>query len=172
MVKAAKFMVLVGGLMGIVAFFLPMATVEGQGQTIKASAFQAVRGATFIEGKAKEVEGSAISAQDKKSAGEVGDFFTKVKSVLYGLYAPAVLLMLLGLIGVIKQKFGRGFAIFSVLLGLVSLAIWGFLFMLAGEVNKDGDTKLTLGLGSHFLLGTGILGFLGGITNTVKPDRD
>jgi uncharacterized membrane protein YkgB len=107
---------------------------------------------------------------DKKNLSDVGDFFTKVKAFVYGIYAPALLIVLLGVIGVLKKKFGRGSGVLAVLFALVTLAVWGFLFMLAGEVNKGGNTKLALGLGTHLLLGTGILALVGGITNTFKPD--
>ena len=139
MVKAAKFMVLVAGLMGLVAFFLPMVSVDQNGHSISASAFQAVQGASIGQEKLDEVAKTetAATAEAKANVSDLDDFLTKVKAFLYGVYAPALLLTLFGVIGVAKQKFGRGLGIFSLLLGLVVIALWGFFFMAAGEVNKD-----------------------------------
>ena len=176
MVKAAKFMVLVAGLMGLVAFFLPFLSVEAEGKSVSVSAFQAVRGISVVEKEVDKAAGAATAAtaEGQAALGELDEVLTKVKSFLYAMYAPALLLVLFGLIGVVKQKFGRGFAILSLLMGLIALGFWALLFMAAGEANKgegQGDAQVALGLGVHLLLGTGILGFLGGIINTVKPDR-
>ena len=42
--KASKFIVLVGGILGILAFFLPIVTVHRRGVTASVSAFQVVKG--------------------------------------------------------------------------------------------------------------------------------
>ena len=178
MVKAAKFMVLVAGLMGLVAFFLPFLSVEAEGKSVSVSAFQAVRGISVVEKEVDKAAGTttAATAEGQEALSELDEVLTKVKSFLYAMYAPALLLVLFGIIGVVKQKFGRGLAILSLLMGLIALGFWALLFMAAGEANKSeaGQTQaqVALGLGVHLLLGTGILGFLGGIINTVKPDRD
>jgi hypothetical protein len=175
MVKAAKFMVLVAGLAGLIAFFLPFLKAESQGKSASISAFQAVKGIdTALEKTDAATAGAAATPEAKSATAEIADVVNKVKAFLYAMYAPALLLFLFGLIGVLKKKFGRGFGVLSLLMGLVALGFWALLFMAAGEANKDstgGDVKVALGLGVHLLLVTGILGFLGGITNTVKPDR-
>lgn len=174
MVKAAKFMVLVAGIAGLIAFFLPFLKAESQGKSASISAFQAVKGIDTALEKTDAAAAGATTAEAKSATAEIADVVNKVKAFLYAMYAPAVLLFLFGLIGVIKKKFGRGFGVLSLLLGLVALGFWALLFMAAGEANKDNtasDVKVALGLGVHLLLVTGILGFLGGITATVKPDR-
>src|SRR5262245_16829791 len=174
MVKAAKFMVLVAGLLGLIAFFLPFLKAEGQGKSASISAFQAVKGIDTALDATDQAAASATTAEAKSATAEIADVVNKVKAFLYAMYAPALLLFLFGLVGVLKKKFGRGFGILSLLMGLVALGFWALLFMAAGEANKDStgtDVKVALGLGVHLLLATGILGFLGGITSTVKPDR-
>ena len=42
--KASKFIVLVGGILGILSFFLPLVSVTRHGETVKVSAFQVVKG--------------------------------------------------------------------------------------------------------------------------------
>jgi len=175
MVKAAKFMVLVAGLMGLIAFFLPFLSAESQGKSASISAFQAVKGIdTALDATEQAAAAGNATAETKSASSEIAEVVNKVKAFLYAMYAPALLLFLFGIIGVVKKKFGRGLAVLSLLLGLVALGFWALLFMAAGEANKDAtgsDVKVALGLGVHLLLGTGILGFLGGIINTVKPDR-
>jgi len=175
MVKAAKFMVLVAGLMGLVAFFLPLFSVDVSGKSFSVSAFQAVRGVEAVKAHLESEAGAQIrqDPQAQKSIDDLDEILTKVKSYLFIMYAPAALLVLLGIIGVVKQKFGRGFGILALLLGLVTFGFWALLFFAAGEAKKEqAEAAFGLGLGVHLLLGTGILGFLGGVTNTVKPDRD
>jgi len=172
MVKAAKFMVLVGGILGVVAFFLPMFSVEGGGKKFTVSAFQAVRGAEAIKSSMESQAGEKASndPSTKKAFDDLEDVTTKFKSVFLGMYAPAAILLLLGLVGVLKKKFGRGFGVLALLFGLVAMGLWGLIF--AGTKDqKATENAFALGLGIHLMLATGILGFLGGITNTVKPDR-
>jgi hypothetical protein len=174
MVKAAKFMVLVGGIIGVVAFFLPLFSVTGKVQgkdvTVALSAFTVVRGAQSVQASIEKQAGAQAAAADQKSFDDLEDMSAKFKAVFLGMYAPAALLILLGLIGVLKKKFGRGFGVLSVLLGLVSIALWALIF--AGTKDKvGGETGFALGLGIHLMLAAGALGFLGGIINTVKPDH-
>jgi hypothetical protein len=174
MVKAAKFMVLVGGIVGVVAFFLPMFSVEGdvggQNKKVTVSAFQAVRGAEAVKASIESQAGVQVASADQKSFDDLEDATTKFKGVFLGMYAPAALLLLLGLIGVLKKKFGRVFGVLSVLFGLVAIALWGLIFT-GTKDTETGQAAFALGLGIHLMLVSGILGFLGGIINTVKPDR-
>jgi hypothetical protein len=175
MVKAAKFMVLVAGLMGLIAFFLPLFSVDVAGKSFTVSAFQAVRGVEAVKANLEKQAGEKMQndPQAQKAVADLDDVLTKVKSYLFIMYAPAALLLLLGVIGVVKQRFGRGFGVLSLLLGLITFGFWALLFFAAGEAKKEqAEATFGLGLGVHLLLGTGILGFLGGVTNTVKPDRD
>ena len=175
MVKAAKFMVLVAGLMGLVAFFLPLFSFEFQGKPFTVSAFTAVRGGEAVMSHLSSEAGVKAdnSAEVQKVVADMDELMKKVRPFLYLMYAPAALLVLLGIIGVVKQRFGRGFGILSLLLGLVTFGFWALVFFAMGEAKKDQtDVAVGVGLGVHLLLGTGILGFLGGVTNTVKPDRD
>jgi|SoiMethySBSTD1v2_1073268.scaffolds.fasta_scaffold210293_3 hypothetical protein len=175
MVKAAKFMVLVAGLMGLVAFFLPLFSVDVSGKSFSVSAFQAVRGVEAVKAHLESEAGQKVreDPQAQKSIDDLDEILTKVKSYLFIMYAPAALLVLLGIFGVVKQRFGRGFGVLALLMGLITFGFWALLFFAAGEAKKEqADAAFGLGLGVHLLLGTGILGFLGGVTNTVKPDRN
>jgi hypothetical protein len=172
MVKVAKFMVLVGGIVGVVAFFLPMFSVEGGGKTFTVSAFQVVRGAEAIKASMEKQAGEKASSdpEAQKAFDDLEDATTKFKGVFLGMYAPAAILLLLGIIGVLKKKFGRGFGVLALLFGLVAMGLWGLIFT-GTKDSQASQHAFALGLGIHLMLAAGILGFLGGITNTVKPDH-
>ena len=46
--KASKFIVLVAGLLGILAFFLPMIDIKGDNSSVPLSAFQIVKGLNSV----------------------------------------------------------------------------------------------------------------------------
>src|SRR3954454_10383431 len=78
------------------------------------------------------------------------------------IFAPALLLAMIGGIGVKRRSFGRDAGTFAFLLGLVGLGIAG---ILKGAAEGDGGVGLTL------LLVTGVAGVLGGLVTLIKPER-
>lgn len=159
MVRIAKFLVLLGGIAGVAAFFLPFVTVASGGDSASLSAYQAVRGVDVIEDNMGKGEAPPQAQEELQSV------LDRVKGFLYGIYAPSVLMILFGLIGVIKGKFGRGFGLVSFLLGGLTLGVWG---LIAGVA---GGSATSLGLGVHLLAVAGALGVVGGLVNSVKPDH-
>jgi hypothetical protein len=165
-------MVLLGGLAGLIGFFLPLLVGEGHGTTDSLSAFQAVRLGSKLNEATEQATAGSTAAEAQSARDEMGDVVAKIKAVFYALYAPALLLFLFGLIGLLKKKFGRGLGVLSFLLGLVSIGLWALLFKAIGDAGGGHpDVKLSMGIGGHLLLAAGVLGFLGGIINTVKPDH-
>lgn len=136
--KASKFIVLAGGVLGIVSFFLPLVSVDHDGVRGTASAFDVVSKAAQFEELAN------------------------IKTFVYAIYVPAVVLALLGGLGVARQRFGRGAGVLSLLVGLAGL---GIAALLKGAAEGDG------GIGLTFLLVTGIAGSVGGILAIAKPER-
>ena len=163
--KASKFVVLVGGILGILAFFLPMVSVSRQGKTVTVSAFQVVKG---LEAVKAEVEKDEVRAQaastsyDRASYGKAKDGVDGIKGIVMAIFAPALLLALIGGAGVARKKFGRVAGTFSLLFGLVGLGIGAILKSAA-----EGDS----GIGLTLLLITGLAGIVGGIMALVKPER-
>ncbi len=171
--KFSKFIVLLAGLVGIAAFFLPLVAVKGAGSEGALSAFQIVTGA----GQAKDAVDSAIaeSAQayiDKANIAEAStvakDALNQVKGITLALFAPAVLLTILGIAGLIRKQFGRLAGTGSLLLGILGLAVWAVLNQAANDASAGESVK---GIGMHLLMGTGGLGVLGGLLALIKPDR-
>lgn len=88
-------------------------------------------------------------------------------------YAPAALLALFGLIGILRRRFGRALGTLALLAGLASIATWlglrfGIRFALAqSDLDK---TQVTLMFGAHLLLVAGAAGVIAGIGALARPD--
>lgn len=162
--KASKFVVLVGGILGILAFFLPMVSVTRQGQTATVSAFQVVKGLDAVSSELNkdEVKMKAASVGESRTLNEAKDGVDSIKGIVMAIFAPALLLALIGGAGVARKKFGRVAGTFSLLFGLVGLGIGAILKSAA-----EGDS----GIGLTLLLITGLAGMVGGIMALVKPER-
>jgi hypothetical protein len=159
--KATKFIVLVGGILGILAFFLPMVTIHRADFNGSASAFQLIKGLNAASDavNSDEVRAAAISSVDVAKANEGLD---AMKGIVAAIFVPAILLAIMGGFGVKRKKFGRVAGGFSLLFGLIGLGIATILRSAAGS---DAGIGLTL------LLLTGVAGTLGGLITLVKPDR-
>src|SRR6188768_2236504 len=123
--KASKFIVLVGGILGILAFFLPLVSVERQGHKASVSAYQVVKGLDQVQTAADDaVQQGSFDAETATSAKkDIG----AIKGIVMAVFAPALLLALIGGLGVARKKFGRVAGTFSFLLGLVGLGIGAIL---------------------------------------------
>jgi hypothetical protein len=158
--KASKFIVLVGGILGILAFFLPLVSVTRGDFTGKVSAMQIIKGLDAVEVSVNTAEARAsidvaTSSEAKKDVGAM-------KGIVMAVFAPAALLLLIGGLGVARKKFGRGAGTLSLLLGLIGLAIAAILKSAA-----EGDA----GIGITLLIVTGIAGVVGGVLALAKPER-
>ena len=158
--KASKFIVLVGGLLGILAFFLPLVSVERGTTKASVSAFQIIKGLDQVS-VAVEEAGASREIDVATSANAKGDIGA-MKGIVMAVFAPAALLVLIGAIGLKRRQFGRVAATFSLLLGLVGLGIG---MMLKSAAEGDGGIGLTL------LVVTGVAGVVGGLVALVKPER-
>ena len=156
--KASKLIVLVGGILGIIAFFLPLVSVQRTNVQGTVSAFQIVKG---LDSVAHEVDRAAptMAAEDVTAA---KDGVGQIKGLVLAIFAPAALLALIGGMGVARKKFGRVAGTFSLLFGLVGLGIAALLKSAA-----EGDA----GIGLTMLIVTGLAGVVGGILALAKPER-
>ncbi len=163
--KATKYIVLGAGLIGIIAFFLPLVSVQKSGIEGKLSAYQIVKGID----SAKDVvsDAPAGTVDDRAAVADANDALGAIKGIVLAIFAPAGLLLLFGGIGAARKQFGRGLAIPSMLFGLIGLAIWALL----NSAASSGGGDSAAGIGMHMLLLTGLLGTVGGLFATVKPDR-
>lgn len=166
--KIWKILVLVAGLAGVAGFFLPaLSGAESY------SGFQVFRGvstgADMLE-KAKTVgkEYEATKGATEKFDAQVETGATALKGIILGFYVPALLLVILGVVGLIRGKFQRVSGVFAVLLGLVSSLVWGIFALGASDANSG----FSVGIGLHMLLVAGLGGLIAGIGALVKPDGD
>ena len=160
--KASKFIVLAGGILGILAFFLPMVSVHRGDYSGTVSAFQIMKGLDTLAVPAGSHDVNVAMASAGSSAAEAKDAVNGMKGIVMAIFAPAILLMLIGGIGVARKKFGRVAGAFSLIFGLIGLGIGGILKSAA-----EGDS----GIGLTLLLVTGVAGVVGGLIALVKPER-
>ncbi len=158
--KASKLIVLVGGILGILAFFLPLVSVHRADFHGTASAYQIVKGldkvGSAVDEAADRAEAPSMEVDQAK------DGLGKIKGLVMAIFAPAAVLALLGGLGVARKKFGRGAGTLALLVGLIGLAIAALLKSAA-----EGDA----GIGLTFLLITGAAGVVGGVMALVNPER-
>ncbi len=172
--KVWKFLILLGGIAGIVGFFRPFATgrVEQADVTVSFTAYQLVRGLDFKElvKEVKQVEHTGRTRVDADQlAKQLEEGTPKVAgAVAILVYVPAALLALLGVIAVARGKLGRLGGLVSLLLGAISSAVWMLLYMASREAK---DATVVLGIGAHLLLVAGLAGLLAGLGALVFPDR-
>ncbi len=158
--KASKLIVLVGGILGIIAFFLPLVSVHRADYQGTASAFQIVKG---LDQVSHEVDREAARAEAPSlEVDKAKDGIGQIKGLVMAIFAPAAVLALIGGLGVARKKFGRGAGALSLIVGLIGLGIAALL-----ESAAEGDA----GIGLTLLLVTGVAGVVGGILALAKPER-
>lgn len=158
--KATKFIVLVGGMLGILAFFLPLVTVTQHGVSASVSAYDVIKGVDVASSEVSRAEVTASVGSGAQT--EMEDGLAAIKTFVMAVFVPAGLLALIGAVGVKRKKFGRVAGTFSLLLGVVTL---GIAALLKGAAEGDGGIGLTL------LLVGGLAGTVGGLLALIKPER-
>ena len=167
--KAAKLLVLLGGILGIVAFFTPIVTGERAGKSVSISAFQVFTGAGALKeevDKTTSVQGMSDSELAAKKK-DVTETLSEIKGIVLGCFIPGFIMALVGVIAVIRGKLERLGGTLVLVLALLTLAIWALLSAGFGETNGEVDKGVAMWL----LLGTGLLGLAGGVMALVNPDR-
>jgi hypothetical protein len=158
--KATKFIVLVGGILGLLSFFLPLVSVHRANATGKVSAFQIMKGLDSVSVAVDEA--SVHSVAEVETRAEAKKDVGAMKGIVMAIFAPALLLTLIGGLAIGRKRFGRGAAAFSLIFGLIGLGIAAILKSAA-----EGDA----GIGMTLLLLTGVAGVVGGLIGLVKPER-
>jgi hypothetical protein len=176
--KASKLIVLAGGILGILAFFLPLVSVQRDNFHGTVSAFQLIKGLDTASDAVDKADAQVDSRVDTQvnvasfggedvaashaAAGEVKKDLGALKAIVLAIFAPALLLALIGALGVKRKRFGRGAGALSLVLGLVGL---GIAMILKSAAEGDAGIGLTL------LLVTGVSGVVGGMLALIKPQR-
>ena len=166
-----KYLVLLGGIIGIVGFFLPFVDVH----TAEArfgrhpSAFELVRRIEGLDAMTLDLSKLGLADADaKRMAAQAHDQLEQARTAASVIYAPAALMALLGIFCGIRRRMGRLAGLFSLILGAASGAVWSIFFYVA---QGDPHHSATMGLGATLLLACGAAGIVAGLGAMIVPDR-
>lgn len=173
--RFTKFIVLAGGLIGLLAFFLPLVAVKDSGVTGALSAYRIVKGIDSAAQVVDHADSAAVDSFDKSdefqtTKKDANAALGEVKGVVLAVFAPALLLALIGGVAAMRKKFGRLGGVGALLFGGIGLGIWAILNAAANEVAAQGGHDVK-GTGMYLLMVTGLCGVVAGIMTLVKPDR-
>ncbi|MBP9087583.1 MAG: hypothetical protein KBG15_15780 [Kofleriaceae bacterium] len=168
--KASAVLVIIGGLLGLIGFFMPFVALKQDGVAITMSASQFVRGQIPHVKADDKTQQVVLDSADGRAAMQAGvDESTKaienlqeIKTFIIVVYAVPGVLLLLGAIGFLRQRFGRAIGALCLLLGLSVLGIGALL-----QSASEGQA----GLGVTLLLPAGAAVALGSLIALIKPLR-
>ena len=146
--RFTKHMVLLGGVLGVVTFFLPYVVFHAGSESASVSAFDVLRGIGSAEG---------MRGLETKGVGYV-----------LLVFGPPVLLLVMGGLAEKADKFGRLGGVLALLIGLWSALMGGALMSLKVDT---GELANEPGVAVYTLLAAGVLGALAGLLALIKPDR-
>lgn len=169
--SAWKYLVLLGGIIGVLGFFLPFVDVH----TTEArfgrhpSAFDLVRRLEGLDAMTLDLTKLGLADADaKRMATQAHDQLQTARTAASVIYAPAALLALLGIVCGIRRRMGRLAGLISLILGGASGAVWGIFFYVA---RGDPHHSATMGMGANLLLASAAAGMIAGLGALIVPDR-
>lgn len=189
--KAWKFIILVGGVIGIIGFFLPFMKIGiGDKIEIGVSGFAMVKGLPEARDLLKDEVSKMPEEQLKKSAEEFSDTAKKAGGLIMMFYIPTALVLLLGAINTARGRMGRLAGFLALVAGGAAMLVW-VLFNQVVSADVSGavhattndptgtaiadaivnNTSVAMGMGLHLILVSGILGAVAGLGCLIKPDR-
>ncbi|NVB82065.1 MAG: hypothetical protein HOV81_27030 [Kofleriaceae bacterium] len=186
--RAWKYLVLIGGIIGIAGFFLPFvefhnAQTQISGDTVKLkpiaiSGYQVVRGIDDLHGLIESTRPLTRQAQPEIQLVVAGfnAQLAQYRGLMIAFYVPALLLALLGALAGLRRKMGRLAGLFAIAFGAGNALVWLVFDQVSRELATKsaayGTTaKAVMGLGLHALLAAGLLAALAGMGALALPDR-
>ncbi|MBI5499177.1 MAG: hypothetical protein HY907_02970 [Deltaproteobacteria bacterium] len=166
--KYTKFAVIAGGVLGLIAFFMPLIHVKQNGFEGKASAFDVIKGLSAAEDAASTGEGVAAGLGETDAArlaGDVKEGANTAKWIMYIPFVPCAFFVLFGGLGLLR-RYGRLLGVGTLIFGLMGLGFWALLRAAA----KESGVEDSLGSGVSMLLVSYLLGTLGGLVALIKPE--
>ncbi len=162
-----RLVVLGAFLVGAAAFFLPFFHVQAQvttggavsTQAMSFSVLQIFQGADAFE----DLAGGARMSEAQRR--QIDTTLSTIRGVLLIPFAPTALFLLFTLFGI--KRFGRGLGIASLIVGLIAVGGWALITAAAAETRS---TEASFGIGLTLVLVGGILGFVGGLAATIRPE--
>ena len=173
---AWKHLALLAGILGVCAIFAPMFEVQHGRVAVEFSARQLSFG---LDRPHSLLERDLPRAADKylpdalRDARDEGRLIARASRWAALAYAPAALLLVVGLLGVLRRRFGRALGVVALLLGLASIAAWiGLRFGIRFALDHSDlkRTEVSLLFGAHLLLVVGAAGVVAGIGAIARPD--
>lgn len=167
-----KYLVLIAGIAGIAGFFLPFVQVHAKDARFgrHPSAFELVRRIETLDSMAQGLTALGIAPADaRQSAEQAHDALETARTAASVIYAPAVLLALLGIVCGFRRRMGRLAGFLALVLGAASASVWAVFHYVASQ---DPHHGATLALGAHLLLACGAGGVIAGLGALIAPDRE
>lgn len=168
--KLTKYIVLLCGLAGLGAFFMPLIHVNIRGFQGQVSAYDALRGIEAAKGAAEATETVGVLTGDrdlKQDSRDVKEGAETAKAVLFVPFIPPAVFVLLGLLGFLKGSFGRGFGFGTALFAVIGLGLVALLYSAA----QDERAQDVLGSGFYVLAASYAGAALFGLFAFLVPDN-
>jgi hypothetical protein len=168
--KVSAILVAIGGFLGVVAFFLPFVELTNSDGSVSISASQFVRNQLPTIKVANTSEQEMLDSAAGKAAIRSGmdegkravENLKEITTFIIVVYAVPALLLLLGALGFLRQRFGRGIGFLCLLLGVGVLGIGALLTSAAEGTSGSGVT---------LLIPAGAAAAVGALIALVKPLR-
>jgi hypothetical protein len=170
-VRVWKLMVLLAGVAGAIGFFAPLVDYRNSDGALTgdASAFQIVRGADHAGDLKIRAEQLGLShADSERLARALHHGIEAYAGAVAACFVPAVLLFVLGLLLLLRDRMGRFAGLCAIVLGAGSGATFSW-FWQADQTSRDPGASL--GLGVYLLLAAGLGGIVAGLGALLAPDR-
>jgi hypothetical protein len=162
-VKAAKWIVLAGGVLAVIGFFLPFITVRDATGHESISAYQMV-----FAGQDTQAQLTAGGTTPDEITGELRE----VAPIMVGFWVPAILLAAAATVAIIRGRMTNGNAVIVIFIAVANVLAWYMLHEGMREAAKQQPTMaIALGIGTHALLAGGLLGFVGACGVIFRPER-
>ena len=174
--KIAKHVLILLGLVGVLGVIMPLAEVR---KGIAAWTLSAKDLSFGLEKTHAALDRKLPNIVAKKLGSDVTDTRDELKMVADGLkfsallFAPAVMLFLIGIIAVLRKRLGRVLAGTALFFGLVTLAAYIGLHYGIDYALEEADVKgmtIELRTGAHMLILTALTGIGVGLAALIKPE--
>jgi hypothetical protein len=166
-----KILTLLAGVAGLIGFFTPLIEYRSSDGRITgdASAFEIARGVDGSIDIAEQAEKLGLSRDDSwRVAKAFSEGMNAYRGAAVAFFAPAGLLVLLGILLLLRDRMGRFAGLITLILGGACSAVF-VLFWQADQQSRDASAAL--GLGVYLLLAAGLGGMLAGLGAMLSPDR-
>jgi hypothetical protein len=177
-VRAAKHILFVAGLIGLIGMFVPLVSL-GKGIThVEVTAKELSFGLTRVHKLIDKEIPFLVAQRIPKDILSGRDDVRTVLKALRGsaaAFIPALAILLLGVSGMWRGRFSRRLAVVALVCGIASIgAFLGLRYGIDYGQNEEPLLKrvdLTIEIGAYLLIVAGLGGILGGGLGVWKPER-